>query len=106
MKHKLADLRESGAIEQDADIVIFLYRPRYYYDLGHENMKIVKVNDIEIDSENYAQLIIAKNRNGATGKIHARFINYLTKFEDWEPQDNDSVIDFPEGPKGTDDLPF
>ena len=84
MKPKLSDLRESGAIEQDADIVIFLYRPRYYYDLGHENMRTVKVNGIEIDSERYAQLIIAKNRNGATGRVHAKFINYLTKFEDWD----------------------
>ena len=84
MKPKLSDLRESGAIEQDADIVIFLYRPRYYYDLGHENMRTVKVNGVEIDSERYAQLIIAKNRNGATGRVHAKFINYLTKFEDWD----------------------
>ena len=84
MKPKLSDLRESGAIEQDADIVIFLYRPRYYYDLGHENMRTVKVNGVEIDSEKYAQLIIAKNRNGATGRVHSKFINYLTKFEDWD----------------------
>ena len=101
---KLSDLRESGAIEQDADIVIFLHRPRYYYDLGHENMKTIKINDIEIDSEGYAQFIIAKNRNGATGWIHAKFINYLTKFEDWE--DTDGVIDFSKSSDNRDDLPF
>lgn len=101
---KLADLRESGAIEQDADIVIFLYRPRYYFDMGHENMRTIKVNDIEIDSEGYAQLIIAKNRNGATGRIHAKFINHLTKFEDWDG--GDGVINFSEPAGNPDDLPF
>lgn len=101
---KLADLRESGAIEQDADIVIFIYRPRYYYDQGHENMRTIMVNDIEIDSERYAQFIIAKNRNGATGRIHAQFINYLTKFEDWE--ESQAAMDFTGKDDKTDDLPF
>lgn len=104
MKPKLSDLRESGAIEQDADIVIFLYRPRYYYNLGVEKMKIVKVNGIEMSSEGYAQLIIAKNRNGATGNIHIAFIDYLTKFEDW--QEDQGISNYYEPTKAKDDLPF
>lgn len=108
MKPKLSDLRESGAIEQDSDIVIFLYRPRYYYNLGVEKMKIVKVNGIEISSEGYAQIIIAKNRNGATGNVHVAFIDYLTKFEDW--QEDQGTSNYYESTKTkderTDDLPF
>ena len=105
MKPKLSDLRESGSIEQDADIVIFLYRPHYYFKMGFDNMRTIKINNIEMDSEGYAQIIIAKNRNGATGMVHAKFIDYLTKFEDWEEtyQEPENVINYTEH---KDDLPF
>lgn len=68
----LSDLRESGAIEQDADIVIFLYRGEYY--------------GIEQDTEgnptkNVAEVIIAKHRNGPVASVRTRFINDLAKFE-------------------------
>ena len=58
-KPQLSDLRESGSIEQDADIVIFLYREEYY---EHDTTK-----------KNIAELIIAKNRNGATGVVPLKF---------------------------------
>ena len=62
---QLSDLRESGSIEQDADIVMFLYRDEYY-------------NRDEAD--NIAELIIAKNRNGATGSIRVKFEKEYQKF--------------------------
>ena len=66
----LSDLRESGAIEQDADVIIFLYR-----DVVYNN-----------DSENpeLSEVIIGKQRNGPTGSIPLRFIRELTKFEDFD----------------------
>lgn len=63
---RMADLRESGAIEQDADIVLLLHRPEYY-DAN--------------DQPGVAELIIAKNRNGPTGSIKLTFLNSITRFE-------------------------
>lgn len=69
---QLSDLRESGSIEQDADIVIFLHRDAYYNkDLGEED-------------KSKAEAIIAKNRNGATGIANLRFIDLCAKFVDAE----------------------
>ena len=69
----LADLRESGAIEQDADIVTFIYRPEYYKIYEWENSD---------DSRGQAEIIIAKHRNGALENIRLKFINTLAKFSD------------------------
>lgn len=62
----LSDLRESGAIEQDADIVMFIYRDDYY--------------DAESDDKNVAEIIIAKNRHGATGTVELQWIGQYTTF--------------------------
>lgn len=73
-KPQLSDLRESGAIEQDADMVIFLYRPEYYgftEDADHNSTK------------DMAQIILAKHRNGALGDINVKFIKDFAKFEDY-----------------------
>ena len=69
----LSDLRESGAIEQDADIVSFIYRPDYY---GF-------VEDAETGESNFGigEIIIAKHRNGAQGKVRLRFINEYARFD-------------------------
>ncbi len=69
----LSDLRESGAIEQDADIVLFIYRPEYYKMDTYEDGSSTK---------NMADIIIAKHRNGATGEIKLKFISNFAKFED------------------------
>lgn len=66
----LSDLRESGAIEQDADLVAFIHRP-FYYDKENEEKKAI------------AEIIIAKQRNGPIGKVNLSFIDKYTKFEDY-----------------------
>ncbi len=67
----LSDLRESGAIEQDADIVIFLYRPEYYEIFQDEDGN---------DTRGLAEVIIAKHRNGELKTIKTKFINRYAKF--------------------------
>lgn len=67
----LADLRESGAIEQDADIVIFLYRPEYYGIMEDEDGK---------NTDGMAKVIIAKHRNGPVDVVDVTFIQKWTKF--------------------------
>ena len=62
----LSDLRDSGAIEQDADIVMFLYKDEYYKNSG--------------ESDNIAECIIAKNRHGSTGKVELGWYGQFTKF--------------------------
>ncbi len=63
----LSDLRESGAIEQDADLVMFIYRDDYYNE--------------DSDRKNTADIIVAKHRNGAIGTVSLVWIAALTKFE-------------------------
>lgn len=72
-KPQLSDLRESGSIEQDADIVMFLYREDYYRNEQSEDKQD------EID-ENSTELIVAKNRHGATGTIEMTFDKEFTRF--------------------------
>lgn len=77
----LSDLRDSGAIEQDADVVMFVYRPEYYKDL----FKGKKDPTYEIGTQSYpieglAEIIIAKNRNGPTGSLPLTFIKEYTMF--------------------------
>lgn len=88
---QLSDLRESGAIEQDADMVLFIYRPEYY--------------KVEFDEENQptrgmAEIIIAKHRNGALETVKLKFIDRLAKFTDMDYSDSPaetpsgSIVDY------------
>ena len=72
---QLSDLRESGAIEQDADIVTFIHRPEYYGIDEDESGNSLR---------GVAEIIIAKHRNGATGDVHLSFKKELAKFSDME----------------------
>lgn len=72
----LSDLRESGAIEQDADIVCFIHRPEYYT----KSTEDAEGHDIR----GLAQLIIAKHRSGAVGDVKLRFVSKFAKFENWD----------------------
>lgn len=76
-KPQLSDLRESGSIEQDADIVMFLYREDYYRNEADED----KQDDIDA---NLTELIVAKNRHGATGSIEMTFDKEFTRFRSIE----------------------
>ena len=69
---QLSDLRESGALEQDADVVMFLYRPEYY-GITQDEMGRSTIGKTEV--------IVAKHRAGATGTVQLRFNAALTKFE-------------------------
>ena len=69
----MSDLRESGSIEQDADVVAFIFRADYYAK-GQD--------DIPEDQKNIAELIIAKQRNGPTDTIKLAFLKQFTRFED------------------------
>lgn len=74
---QLSDLRESGAIEQDADMIVFIYRDEYY-------------NAETTNAKGIAEIIIAKQRNGPTGKVLTRFTASCTRF------DNLAAGDYPE----------
>jgi len=73
---QLSDLRESGAIEQDADMVIFLHRPEYY--------GIMMSSDGMIDYHEKAEVIISKHRKGATGIVMMKFVGEFTRFDNCE----------------------
>ncbi len=80
---QLSDLRESGAIEQDADMVMFIYRPEYY--------------GLEVDENNEptrgrAEIIIAKNRHGALETVKLRFIGQFAKFADLDYTEGQDII--------------
>lgn len=78
-KPTLADLRDSGSIEQDADIVLFLYRDEYYKDISGAD-----ANPDSADSANTAEVIIAKNRHGSVGNVKMGWIGQFTKFRTLE----------------------
>jgi replicative DNA helicase len=72
---RMSDLRDSGSIEQDADVVALLHREDYY-----------KMNDPEYQPDNIAEVIIAKQRNGPTGTVRLAFLNKTTRFENLSHQ--------------------
>ena len=71
----MSDLRESGSIEQDADLVGLLYRNKYYAENEEERAAL----------EGKAELVLAKNRNGETGGIPLTFVEELMRFESGPP---------------------
>ena len=93
----LSDLRESGAIEQDADIVSFIYRPEYY--------KIDEWDDEErTPTQGQGELIVAKHRNGGLENIRLKFIGNLGKFDNLD--DFDSPFEFQSKMNENDENPF
>jgi replicative DNA helicase len=78
----LSDLRESGAIEQDADIVCFIHRPEYYIR-GEQD---ANGNDIR----GLAEFIVAKHRSGSVDDVKMRFRAKFARFENWTDNDYES----------------
>ena len=85
----LSDLRESGSLEQDADVVVFIYREDAYVT---EDQWYQHAPDKPYP-EGIAQIIVAKHRNGPTGTVHLRFRKNLTRFEDLAPLSPESAPD-------------
>ena len=81
---QLSDLRESGAIEQDADIVAFIHRPEYYGINTDEN---------GMPTAGMAEIIIAKHRNGAVTDVKLRFLKDQARFADMDADENSTAAD-------------
>ena len=73
----LSDLRDSGAIEQDADLVLFIYRPEMYPSLVEQGNR----------PPGFAELILAKHRNGPTGTLKLAFHKQYTRFESYSERE-------------------
>ena len=100
-KPMLQDLRESGQIEQDADMVVFCYRPEYY---GFDNYE---VGNNSFEADGLFMLIIAKHRNGELGEIPLKFIHEQTKvtnheFGSWKDSDEFTTTSNNNLPKSND----
>ena len=90
-KPQLADLRESGAIEQDADVVAFIYRPAYY------GIQFTDDDDKE-PTEGLAEIIIGKHRNGPTGNVKIHFLRDFARFENRLKYREPAEVDDPVSP--------
>ena len=88
---QLADLRESGSIEQDADVVMFVYREEYYHERkkpgDHETDKMMEWQREMERVHNVAEVIIAKQRHGPIGTVPLHFDGMITKFSDLQRSD-------------------
>lgn len=104
---QLSDLRESGAIEQDADVVMFVHRPEFYMSREERMEDTAKgPRDTKVGKAN---IIVAKQRNGPTGKVELAFVKELTRFEELAPEYRSAGHDVPEDhdePSGHGPLPF
>jgi replicative DNA helicase len=92
----LADLRESGAIEQDADVVIFVNRPEMYEAREEEKAKV----------EGKAEIIIGKQRNGPVGIVELSFLKEYARFERLAMMSPNIEALLPPGVSTPDDTPF
>jgi replicative DNA helicase len=83
-KPQLSDLRDSGSIEQDADVVLFISRDAMYFTKDEWE----KIHDVGVEpyEEDKADIIIAKHRNGPTGEVKLRFDSKRARFEDAQPE--------------------
>ena len=102
---QLSDLRESGTIEQDSDVVMFIYRESYYLerlepirkseedDLKY-NERVSRWQQLTNENYNKAEIIIAKQRHGPIGSIKMHFDANFTKFSDLTTKDYDNIIEW------------
>lgn len=88
---QLADLRESGSIEQDADVVMFIYREEYYLERTMPTEGTPEFLDWQAKMDNVhglAEIIIGKQRHGPTGTVRMQFQSDITRFSDLAPKDH------------------
>ncbi len=101
---QLSDLRESGTIEQDSDVVMFIFRESYYLERMEPlkkpdeddikyNERVSRWQQLNNDSYNKAEIIIAKQRHGPIGTIKMHFDSNFTKFSDLTTKDYDNIIE-------------
>jgi len=86
-KPQLADLRESGSIEQDADVVMFVYREAYYLERKEPTLGSIEHSDWQQKMDeisSLAEIMIGKQRHGPTGNVKVEFEAMYTKFKDLE----------------------
>jgi len=95
----LSDLRESGAIEQDADVVAFVYRPELYFS------HLEKTDPKYLEVEGKAELIVSKQRNGPTGVVRLAFVKEFARFENLARRPAELPADV-EPVGGDEDIPF
>jgi replicative DNA helicase len=88
---QLSDLRESGSIEQDADMVMFLYRHEYYEKMGMDNDNQSSGDSLDADIKGLTEVIIAKNRHGTVGSAFCKFIGEFSKFQDLDHFERDMI---------------
>lgn len=87
-KPMLSDLRESGAIEQDADIVLFPHRPEYYETTKeYTETQLSNGKTVYIPSKGFGTISIAKQRDGATGEVKFCYNDYVNKFYDFDERE-------------------
>lgn len=93
---QLADLRESGSIEQDADLVMLIYRPGFYQTSKEEKHREEDTEEdreeIVVTEEKIAKIIIAKQRNGPTGEFRMVFLDKYMRFEDYTAREEPERI--------------
>lgn len=88
---QLSDLRESGSIEQDADMVMFLYRPEYYS---------ITTDEMGMPTNGIGEVIIAKHRNGSLDTVKLKFVGKYTRFSDLPLEEDEGYSKLPENPSG------
>ena len=93
---QLSDLRESGAIEQDADMVMFIYRPEYYE---------TKTDEMGESTSGLTEVRIAKHRNGTLETIKFKALLHIQRFEEWTSSDSYDTPTY-KSPKGSSWKPF
>ncbi len=91
---QLSDLRESGSIEQDADVVIFIYRKDMYDRDDYQDDMVRDLSEPGDNDNEVAQLLVAKHRHGSTGRVDVRFVTQIAKFEDFLEQPEPGADEF------------
>ena len=89
---QLSDLRESGSIEQDADVVVFIYREDMYERDEYQDDLVVDAS--RSGRQEVAQLLVTKHRHGATGRVEVRFVPEVARFEDFYAQPEPGIDEF------------